>query len=63
MKDEAGLKAEWNETFKLSFIEDDSTDIQLFSYDEDMMSSDLIGKTQVFKLNKYPEGYTTEVLK
>ena len=45
MKDEAGLEAEWNETFKLSFKENDETEIQLISYDQDMMSSDLIGKS------------------
>jgi hypothetical protein len=47
----------------LEFKDDDNTDLKLFSFDKDTLSSDLIGKTNAISLRKYPEGHTTEVLK
>ena len=63
VKNYAGLQATWNETFKLEYNDEESSELVLFSYDKDVLGSDLIGKTNVIELHKYPEGNTVEIFK
>ena len=51
VKDEAGLAAEWNEKFNIQFNKGDKSDLHFMSFDKDMLSSDLIGKSDVIKLD------------
>ena len=57
IKYKAGKHAEWNESFKIQYTNGEKHEIKFMSFDKDLLSSDLIGKSKVLNLDDYKTGH------